>query len=375
MTEPDALQQVDRTFVSWRGRRLSYFSGCDYYRLASHPAVLKAAGAAARRFGLNVAASRLTTGNHSLYLELEKRLRSFFGAEDALVVSSGYLTDLVVAQALAGQFSHALLDERAHPALFDAARFLDCPVLRFKTQAPAAVQEAVRRCGPGSKLALLTDGMFSHDGSAAPLKEYLKVLPRDSLVVVDDAHGAGVLGNAGQGTLEWAGVPRHRVIQTVSFSKAFGAYGGAVLARRSFRELVVKRSQAFAGSTPLPLPLAGAVIESIGILTHGEVFRRRLQVNSERVKNGLRSAGVPLPDHPGPIVTLLPLSTTARGHLYRSLIRAEIFPPFLQYPGGPAAGCFRFVISSEHTAKQLNLLIEVIQKFLSRFGSGAVSPR
>ena len=86
MTEPDTLQQVDRTHVVWRGRKLSYFSGCDYYRLTRHPAVLKAAGTAAQRFGLNVAASRLTTGNHSLYLELEKRLRSFFDAEDALVV-------------------------------------------------------------------------------------------------------------------------------------------------------------------------------------------------------------------------------------------------------------------------------------------------
>src|SRR6516162_7197898 len=111
MTKPAPLQQLDRTYVRFKGRKLSYFSGCDYYRLASHPEVLEALRIGAERYGLNVAASRLTTGNHVLYLELEKALSRFFGAEDALLVSTGYATNLVVAQALAGNFSHALIDE------------------------------------------------------------------------------------------------------------------------------------------------------------------------------------------------------------------------------------------------------------------------
>src|SRR5439155_17340644 len=102
------------------------------------------------------------------------------------------------------------------------------------------------------KIILLTDGMFSHDGSAAPLAEYLTILPKDALILVDDAHGAGVLGKSGQGALEHAGVSRRRIIQTITLSKAFGIYGGAILGTARLREKIFCRSRMFIGSTPLP---------------------------------------------------------------------------------------------------------------------------
>src|SRR5947207_335746 len=117
MIEPEPLQQVDRTYVRFRGRKLSYFSGCDYFRLASHPKVIAALKGGLQKYGLNVAASRLTSGNHILYQKLERRLASFFRAPSTVVVSNGYTTNLVVAQALAGNFSHVLIDEGAHPSL------------------------------------------------------------------------------------------------------------------------------------------------------------------------------------------------------------------------------------------------------------------
>ena len=132
MTEPEPLQQIERTRVRFRRRKLSYFSGCDYFRLASHPRVVAALRAGVNRYGLNVAASRLTTGNHALYRQLEGELAGFFKAESALLVASGYMTNLVVAQALAGSYSHALIDNGAHTSLSDAASFLNCPVLQFK---------------------------------------------------------------------------------------------------------------------------------------------------------------------------------------------------------------------------------------------------
>ncbi len=244
MTEPEPLQQVNRTCVRFRNRTLAYFSGCDYFRLASHPEVIAAFQTGVRKYGLNVAASRLTTGNHQLYAELEEQLTAFFKAETATLVSTGYLTNLVVAQALAGNFSHALIDEKAHPSLLDAARFLDCPVLQFRHRDAKEVARAVSRCGPGAKLILLTDGMFSHDGSTAPLAEYLKVLPSDALLLVDDAHGAGVLGKTGKGSIEHAGVGRRRMIQTMTLSKAFGTYGGAILGTTALRQRILEHSAA-----------------------------------------------------------------------------------------------------------------------------------
>ena len=360
MTEPEPLQQINRTYVRYRQRTLSYYSGCDYFRLASHPRVLAALQAGVKKYGLNVAASRMTTGNHALYHELEAQLVDFFDAESALVVSCGYVTNLVVAQALAGHCSHALIDASAHPSLADAARLLDCPVLQFKSRAPEALALAVQRCGPGSKLLVLTDGMYSSNGSAAPLAEYLAVLPKDALILVDDAHGAGVLGRNGQGAPEQAGVNRRRIIQTVTLSKSFGAYGGAILCTARFRQQILDRSRMFVGSTPLPLPLANAALAGIRLLKADKTLRPRLLRNAARVKAALRAAGVPLAETPGPIVPLLPRRPSEAARLQRALLAAGIYPPFIKYPGGPPSGYFRFFISSEHSPRQLVILNKVL---------------
>ena len=359
MTEAVPLQQIRRTFVRFQNRTLSYFSGCDYFRLSSHPRVLSALRTGLDKYGLNVAASRLTTGNHVLYQELEASIAKFFDAEDALLTSGGYITNLVAAQALAGNFSHALIDERSHPSLGDAARFLDCPVLNFKHRNPEDVARVVTRCGPGAKLILLTDGMFSHNGSAAPLREYLKMLPKDAMLLVDDAHAAGVLGRSGKGSLEHAGVSRQRIIQTITLSKAVGAYGGAVLGTRALRDKIISRSRMFAGNTPLPLPLAAAAIEGLQIMKMDRGLRRRLFENANRVKHGLKD--LINPEEPGPIVAIIPEGPRQSLHLHGALLAAQIFPPLIRYPGGSEAGYFRFVISSEHTPQQLDNLVETLQ--------------
>lgn len=341
---------------------LSYFSGCDYFRLSSHPRIIRAVENGLSRYGLNVAASRITTGNHKLYVGLEKQLAGFFRSESALLTSTGYMTNLVVAQALAGQFSHALMDERAHVALKDAAQFLNCPVLSFKHRDVASFGAAVKRCGEGARPLVLTDGMFSHDGSVAPLSEYLKLLPHDGLLLVDDAHGAGVLGKAGGGAVELEGVSRERVVQCVTLSKAFGVYGGAILCSRKLRERL-EASPAFVGSTPLPLPLADAALESVAVLRADRKLRARLDVNARIVKSSLRAAGLNLPDQPGPIIPLRFGKASEIAKLKNALLAVKILPPLIHYSGAPADGYYRFVISSEHTSAQLRGLIRALSPF------------
>jgi len=360
MNEPDPLQPHGLNHVRWGGRRFLHFSGCDYFRLARHPAVHRAAANGLKHFGLNVAASRLTTGNHPVYAELEAALARFFAAESATLLGSGYQAAPAVTQALAGEFSHAFADERAHPALRDATRHLGCPLKTFRHRDPESLRRAAARCGPSAKIILLTDGMFSHDGSVAPLDEYLKILPPAALLLVDDAHAAGILGLHGRGTSELTRVPRRRVIQCLTLSKAFGSYGGAVLGPRSLREKIFTRARLFIGSTPLPPPLAAAALESLKILTTQPELRTRLHANSARVKTALQRAGFPLTDAPGPIIPLTDLTATQTARLRRALLAANIYPPFLKYPGGPANGYFRFVIASAHTPAQLNLLTRTL---------------
>lgn len=361
MTEPEPLQFVGDNEVRLHHRTLIYFSGCDYFRLARDPRLAAAAEKSLAQHGLNVAASRLTTGNHKIYAQLETALARFFGSETALVFPDGYLAPLAVAQALAGEFTHALIDELAHGALVDAARMLDCPVKKFRHRDAAGLARVIARCGRNVRPIVLTDGMFSHDGSVAPLRQYLKILPARGMILVDDAHGVGVLGATGKGSLEHEGVSRARVIQCATLSKAFGAYGGVVLASRTLRGKILACSRTFVGTTPLPPPLAGAALAALKILSREPARRKRLFANLVYVRTKLRAAGWEISETPGPMVRL-PLMTEAEAaELKMCLLAAGIYPPFLKY-GGTARGAFRFVISSEHTQAQLDNLTAVLAR-------------
>ena len=363
MSEPEPLQFVGTNEVRQRGRTLTYFSGCDYFRLARNPEVAQAARQALAKHGLNVAASRRTTGNHEVYAQLESALAAFFGAETALVFPDGYLAPGAVAQGLAGDFTHAFIDEFAHGALVDAARMLDCPVKKFPHRDAAGLAKLLSKCGRAARPVILTDGMFSHDGSVAPLRAYLQILPARGMILVDDAHGAGVLGATGQGALEHAGVGRKRIVQCATLSKAFGAYGGAVLATRAVREKILARSRMFAGTTPVPPPLAGAALAALGILQREPARRKKLLRNSFQVRTELRRAGWDIAETPGPIIRLPELGAAATATLKKQLLAAAIYPPFLKYGGTTALGFFRLVIASEHTPAQLARLVSVLAPF------------
>ena len=360
-TQPAALaeplQQIDRTFVLERGRRLSYFAGCDYFRLASDPRVLLAARNALDNYGLNVAASRKTTGNHALYEQFEGELAQFFNADNAVLLSSGYITNLAVAQALAGEFTHALIDERAHGSLLDASELLRCPVISFSHRDPSSALKAARKTGRRARLILLTDGLFSHSGEVAPLAGYIQSLPPRTTILLDDTHGAGTLGKTGKGTAEFLDVPTQQLIRTITLSKAFGSYGGAILGSRELRDKIVTRSRIFAGNTPLPLPLAAAAREALSIVRTDLHMRRRLVFNTSHVKAVLREANLPINDGPGPIIPIIPRDPRQVNALKKRLRAAGIHPPYINYLGGPADGYFRIVISSEHTAAQLDALV------------------
>jgi 7-keto-8-aminopelargonate synthetase-like enzyme len=360
MTEPEPLDFVSPNEVRFRGRTLIYFSGCDYFRLARDERLAKAAVTSLEKVGLNVAASRRTTGNHKIYAQLETALAKFFAAETATVLPDGYLAPLAVAQALTGAFSVALVDEFAHSALLDAARMLDCPLKMFRHRDAVGLAKLLARNGKISKPIVLTDGMFAHDGSVAPLRAYLKILPRNSLVLVDDAHGVGALGGQGRGTPELEGVSRERIIQCGTLSKAFGAYGGFVLGSRSLRRKIIERSRAFIGTTPLPPLLAGAGLAAIRILKREPARRKRLFSNASYLRMKLRAAGCIIEETPGPIVRLPMLSGNETARLKASLLAAGNYPPFLKYGAASAQGNFRFVISSEHTRAQLDKLVNAL---------------
>lgn len=358
------LTPLDATHVQdERGAKLIYFGGCDYFRLSWHPKIRQALRMGIGRYGVTVAASRKTTGNHVLYETLEVELAKFFGAKSAVLVSNGYMAAMTLAQGLSGTFAHALIDVRAHASLWDATAFLGCPTTTFEHGQTADVARHVKRLlaeGTARPLILLTDGMFAHDGSVPPLKAYRKALPDNAMLLVDDAHGGGVLGANGRGAIELEGIGRAGVIQTVTLSKAFGVYGGAVLCDGAVRRCLLDRSRIFTGNTPLPLPWAAAALEALKLLGPGSELRSKLRANARRVKESLGKAGMRGIDTPGPVVSVRPENVHRTAELKHKLLKAGIYPSFVVYPGGPEGGHFRFAISSAHTRSQLDRLIEVL---------------
>ena len=168
------------------------------------------------------------------------------------------------------------------------------------------------------------------------------------------------MGPTGRGTLEHEGLGRRRCIQTFTLSKAFGGYGGVVLGTPALRRRILARSKRFVASTPLPLPLASAALEAVEILNHDQALLQRLRQNTACVREALRAAGRSIADTPGPIVSVVPISTQSAGRLRAALLEAGIYPPFIKYPGGPGGGHFRFAISSEHSRAQLQQLAETL---------------
>lgn len=356
------LQLTGRVHVRQDGRRLLYFGGCDYLRLARHPRVLAAAHAALRHHGLNVAASRVTTGNHPLYTELEVALARFFAVEAALVVPNGYATNLVVAQALAGDATHAFVDTAVHASPKDAAMVLGCPARTFAHHDATQLAGQLRRLPRRARPVVFTDGLDAREGTVAPLGAYLAALPATGWLVVDDAHGVGVLGTHGRGAPEAAGVASDRLIHTGTLSKAFGAYGGMVLGTRAVIDRVMKCSRQFAGSTPLPLPLAACALESLRLVASPRGPRPRLARNVIRFKQGLRALGLQPPDTPAPVISLQGADPEENDRLATRLRRAGIYPSLIRYAGGPAAGYFRFALSSEHTAGHIDRLLAALRE-------------
>ena len=366
--EPPPLRQFSPTEVEFRGRRLTYFGGSDYFRLSWHGQVRAAVAQAAAEEGHDVAASRMTTGNHPLYAELERSLARFFGFPAALITASGYSAPLTAAQAMSGLVTHAIVDERAHSCLKDAARLLGVATVFFPHHGVAGLKQALQTCGKQAKPLVLTDGLSPLEGTAPPLAEYLAVLPPDGWLLLDDAHGVGTLGRRGRGVIDGLARRDPRVLLTLTMSKALGTYGGAVLGPKWLRERALTQSGMHSGSTPLPPPLAAGALASLELLRAGGTeWRTRLQANARGVKESFCANRPDWLARPGPTFSVALRDVQRQKHFRGKLLSSGIYPTLIRYRNGPADAFFRFAISSEHSVAQLAALGNVLAEFSDDF--------
>jgi 8-amino-7-oxononanoate synthase len=249
------------------GRRLISFSCNDYLGLSSHPALIEAAHKALAAFGVGAGASRLVTGSHPLYEELESRLARLKGAAAACVFGSGYLANTGIVPALMGRDDLIAIDELAHACLYAGARLSGATVVPFPHNDVDALRTllAGRRAGHARAM-ILTDGVFSMDGDLAPLVELGRLAAGyDAWLMTDDAHGIGVIGN-GRGSTFAGEIPADVPLQMGTLSKAIGCYGGYVCASAPVIDLIRNRARTFVYSTGLPPPVVAAAIAALDLI-------------------------------------------------------------------------------------------------------------
>jgi len=256
----------DGIYAERDGRRLLSFSCNDYLNLSRHPAIIKAAVDAAQRFGIGAGASRLVTGNHPLYDELESRLARLKGTEAACVFGSGYLANIGIIPALAGTGDLILVDELSHACIHAGAKLSGATVRRYR-HGDVAHAEALlaEHRGRHAHALIATDGVFSMDGDLAPLEELSALAEsHDAWLLADDAHGLGVVGH-GRGS-SFANGGADVPLQMGTLSKAVGAYGGYLCASQAVIDLMRTRARPFIYSTGLPPPVVAAAIAALDLI-------------------------------------------------------------------------------------------------------------
>jgi 8-amino-7-oxononanoate synthase len=294
-----ALVDTTRVTGVWllrNGRRLLSFSCNDYLNLSHHPAVKDAAIEALRVYGLGAGASRLVTGNHPLFAELEARLARLKSTQAACIFGSGYLANLGIVPTLVGPGDLVLIDELAHACLWSGARLARAAVVPFRHADIGHVGDLLTELRRRHARALIaTDGVFSMDGDIAPLHELAALAQRhDAWLMSDDAHGLGVVGG-GRGSSFAHGTKVDVPLQMGTLSKALGAYGGYLCTSAAVIDLIRNRARTLIYSTGLPPAVVAGAIAALDLIEREPDYAA---LPLAKAKAFARRAGLPEPESP-----------------------------------------------------------------------------
>jgi 7-keto-8-aminopelargonate synthetase-like enzyme len=403
---PDAKVTID-------GRTFLYFAGTGYLGLQSHPEVLASTCEATLRYGIGAATSR-TAFTATPLAEVERKTAKYFGTERAFHYPSGYFGNRLLVDALGGTFDRVYLDEASHYSLFESLAGSRVPrgkdrLVQFRHADVDDLREKLEKTlAPGERPLVMTDGVFSALGTIAPIPEICNLLEKydDSALLVDDAHGVGVLGKQGLGTLDYYGIPTSRVNRTcqddcherigdtldalgaelggvpeskhtredvtsvrlyltATLSKALGGFGGVIPGSDLLIERVIERGSLFTGASPIPSPIAAASSRAMDLVFSDDALRNQLAANALRLKEKLRSLGLDVASSPVPIVSLSIGSAGNMRRIQRELSERGILIAYLpRYAGLDSGGALRIAVFATHQPEMIDLLVESLDQVL-----------
>jgi len=382
---PDAL-------ISVAGKAYLYFGGNGYFGLQADPEVLAATCEAVLRYGVGTATTRTAFTSPPVF-EVERRITEMIGTSHALYTASGYVANQILLESLEKTFDRVFIDEAAHYSLFDAIKRLRGtkrkPITFRHRNADDLMEQLDSNLQIHERPIVVTDGVFGLLGTIAPLDEYTELLANyeGASLWVDDAHGFGVLGEGGRGTLEHFGLdtsvvnqtatdsmddivfdlPTSEVVRTYltfSLSKAVGGSGGIIPGSESFIQRLKDWSAVYFGASAPASPIAAATAKSLSILTDPS-FRKKLQENVKLLRSGLRSIGLEVDESHLPMVILTLGSSGNMRRIQKELSESGILVSYLpRNVGLGSQGALRIALFSTHTPQMIQELVDTFRGIL-----------
>lgn len=347
------------------GKKVLNFCSNNYLGLANHPRVVQAARQAMERYGVGPAAVRTIAGTMDLHLQLEQRLAAFKGVESAINFQSGFTANLGTIPALVGKGDGIFSDELNHASIIDGCRLSGAQIVRYAHCDPVDLDRALteqRKDFP--RAMVITDGVFSMDGDIAPLDKIYEVAQKhDAILMVDDAHGEGVLGRGGRGIVDHFHLHGKVDVEIGTLSKAFGVVGGVVAGNPLVVEWLRQRGRPFLFSSAMTVPDAAACLAAVDILEESTELVDALWENTRYFKNEMRRLGFDTGNSVTPITPVMLGEAPLAQQFSRDLFENGVFGMAIGFPTVPRGKArIRVMISAAHTKADLDQGLEIFAR-------------
>ncbi|HRP88133.1 MAG TPA: 8-amino-7-oxononanoate synthase [Gammaproteobacteria bacterium] len=355
------------------GRRCLAFCSNDYLGLARDPRVAQAMSAGAVAWGAGSGAAHLVTGHTTAHHALEEALAEFTGFPRALLFSTGYMANLGLVCALAGRGDLIAEDRLNHASLIDASRMSGARVRRYAHADPEAAER--RLATTSGRRFIVTDGVFSMDGDGAPLQALAEVALRtDAALLVDDAHGLGVLGRDGRGSLDAAGLAPSAVDALVgTLGKALGTFGAFVAGSEAVVETLIQRARSYIYTTAPPPAVAAATLAALRLAREEGWRRERLAMLVARFRSGAAGLGLRLASSATPIQPVIAGEARAALAAAERLFERGLWVTAIRAPTVPAGSArLRITFSAAHREEDVDRLLEALAE-IPELGAGALA--
>lgn len=348
-------------WVTIGGRRVLNFCANNYLGLASHPRLRVAAKAAIDQYGIGPGAVRTIAGTMALHLELEQRLAEFKHAEACITLQSGFTANLAVIPALVGPGDIIFSDELNHASIIDGSRLSRATIVRYAHNDVDDLRRKIAETAEHGRRLIISDGVFSMDGDIAPLDKLVEIAEEHGIILmVDDAHGEGVLGRGGRGIVDHFGLHGRVHVEVGTLSKAFGVVGGVVAGSRSLVEWLRQRGRPNLFSSAMTAPDAAACIEAVNILSESSELVERLWSNAALFKAGMRELGFDIGRSETPITPVMLGEAQLAQQFSRRLFEAGLFAMAIAFPTvAQGKARIRVMISAAHSQDDLEQALEM----------------